>query len=157
MLKKKPGSAKKPKNKDEMAEKVKKMLTLIAKAVSKGMSYNDSARLAGLHPQTFYKWKGLAKQGKEPYAKYWQIMEQADLAGELDILERIELAGKNGDWRADAWMLEKRKPKRYGKREQINQTVIDKTKKDLFQMSDDELEAHVKKLEKLTKEESYED
>ena len=151
MLGKKLGSARKPRNKAEKAEKIKKTLTLIGKAVNKGMSYADSARLAGIHPQTFWDWKKFAREGREPYAEYWDIIVKAELEGEMTLLERIDQAGVNGDWRADAWLLEKRKPKRYGKREHINQTVIDKRKKDLSKMSDDELEDHIEELEKAKK------
>lgn len=145
---KKPGQGKSPKCAKEKCELVKKQLKDTAYGIKLGMSYDSAARAAGMNPCTFYRWKSYAKEGREPYASEWNIIEESDFLGERELLRRINEAGERGDWKADAWLLEKRRPKRYGKQENLSQTFIDKTNQALLKKTDEELEAEIKELEK---------
>lgn len=143
---KKSGQAKMPRCKKEKCELVKKQLKDTAFGIKLGMSYDSAARAAGMNPCTFYRWKSYAKEGREPYASEWKVIEEADFLGERELLDRINQAGQRGDWKADAWLLEKRRPKRYGKQETVNQTFVDKTLQDLAKKTDEELDAEIEKM-----------
>ena len=45
-----------------------------------------------------------------------RALKRADLEAELACLRQIKEAAQNGDWRAAAWMLERRYPEKWGRR-----------------------------------------
>lgn len=77
-------------------------------ALKKGATYKLAAAAAGVAPSTFYKY---LRKGREGASKLWVEFYRQVIAAEQDralfMLERIE-EGSRKDWRAAAWMLERR-------------------------------------------------
>lgn len=94
----------------KLTEETKKV---IVAAIRKGVSYKHAAALAGISETALKEWQALGRAGKEPYAALVLEIEQAQALGVLANLKNIEQAGLT-DWRASAWVLERRFPEDYG-------------------------------------------
>jgi transposase len=88
------------------------------------------------------------EQGKIPNLKeqrYVDFVRDADVAlaeGKAILVARVHSASEK-DWRAAAWMLERKFPSQYGQtlRSDVTAKVDVKVSQDLSKLSDDELEA----------------
>lgn len=92
----------------ELAEK-------IANYISTGNYASVVCGLVGVGDSTFYRWleKGAkAKSGK--YREFWEAIKKAESAREAKWIKDID-----GDpsWQSKAWLLERRYPERWGKKE----------------------------------------
>lgn len=76
----------------------------------------------GIHPDTLKLWlkKGLEEDAEEPYRSFAQRYATAQIDDEADAVSDVmagtqphEGAGKPGDWKAAAWYLERKYPKRW--------------------------------------------
>ena len=52
------------------------------------------------------------------YVEFLEAVKKAEAEAEALRVSRISKAGKEGNWQADAWYLERRYPDRWGKRVQ---------------------------------------
>jgi hypothetical protein len=85
-------------------ETVEKLCT----AVRQGMTYALAAAYAGIHYDTLNEWR-------RSKAEFSEALTRAEAEGALANLARVEQAAEAGDWRASAWLLERRYPHDYGK------------------------------------------
>jgi hypothetical protein len=77
------------------------------------MTIKAAALLASISEKTFYNWR----DADEVFLKQ---CEEAVRFAEAVLLERVkQLAMDKMDWRAFAWILEKRFPDDYGKRQEL--------------------------------------
>lgn len=69
----------------------------------------------GIHPDTLRNWLrwGLLPNAREPYKSFAEKYSKAQIQEESEILEIITVAAAK-EWRAGAWFLEKKYPRRYG-------------------------------------------
>lgn len=102
-------------------------------AVKIGTPYETCCKLAGISYQTFMNWRRRAeaaaatsaKTGEPipaaevPFVEFLEALDAANAEAERVCLARINTAGRRGDWRADAFLLERRIPERYGRRDTI--------------------------------------
>jgi hypothetical protein len=75
--------------------------------------------LTGISESTIYRWLALGKsEAAEPiYGELVARVGEAIESSEFELLQRMRIAGSKSDnWRATAWMLERRFPEKYGKR-----------------------------------------
>ena len=78
-----------------------------------GMTIKAAALLASISEKTFYNWR----DADEAFLKQ---CEEAVRFAEAVMLERVKQLGMDKmDWRAFAWILEKRFPDDYGKRQEL--------------------------------------
>jgi len=107
----------------------------ILKELERGAPIEAAAPLAGISRRTFYDWvqrgaRALAAEeaGKEvpdeekPYAEFCTAVEQVRSEWETRQLEGIEAAAEAGPqhWTARAWLLERRFPDKYGRRDRMD-------------------------------------
>lgn len=69
---------------------------------------------------TFYNWKNKAELGKQPYAKLFERIAEAEASAEADLVRDIKT---DESWQAKAWMLERKHPERWGKKDTIKQEL----------------------------------
>lgn len=93
-----------PDIKDKIIEKIKL-----------GVNFKTAAQVNGIDRSTFYKWM-------EDDPTFKTHIEEAKAHAKAVIEERLNVA-QIDDWRAGAWILERRHPGEYGKREFIQKTV----------------------------------
>lgn len=94
---------------DEVAAK-------IAEAINAGATKRLAAAHAGVSYDTLNDWEH-GKKGipKSAHVQFVQLLAAAESRAAIRKLARIEKAGNEGDWRADAWWLERRMPEEFGK------------------------------------------
>ncbi|RME07092.1 MAG: hypothetical protein D6803_04830 [Anaerolineae bacterium] len=84
----------------------------ICDQVRKGVPYETAARLAGIDPSTFYRWKARGERAKRGlYREFWEALQQADAEAEAALIE--ETKKERGGPR---WILERRWPERWGQK-----------------------------------------
>ncbi len=117
---------------------------IIVRGIKEGLTYEQSAKLAGVNTSTLHRWKAkgeASKSGKfcdfshdikranvEARAIHLQIIANASAGGHV-VQEVREVRDSNGnltkriitarqlppDWKASAWILERRFPSEFGK------------------------------------------
>lgn len=110
--------------------------------------YADAAcAIAGVAEPTFYEW--LQRGESEPnsiYAKFAEAIKKATSEAEYAALRTLH-EGENG-WQAKAWFLERRFPRKYGRRdpEYAELRELKDRMAKLKQLSDTEFEQQMKQL-----------
>lgn len=88
-------------------------------AIRVGSTRADAAALCGLDRRTVERWMQRAEeQPTSEYAAFAARVHEADAHGVAAALAHITKASQK-DWRAAAWMVERRRPEAYGKRETV--------------------------------------
>lgn len=85
----------------------------IIDAVRAGNYIEVAATYAGISKQTLYAWR-------ESFPDFSDALEKALAEAEVRSLTAIQQAGRT-HWQAHAWYLERRYPKRYGRRIEVSQ------------------------------------
>lgn len=95
----------------------------IMELIRQGCPQGVAARRSGLSERQFYDWcaRGrAARSGK--YHDFWNALEQAQAIAEATLVLRMQVHAQ-ADWRAAAWMLERRFPDRWKQHKAVEQTV----------------------------------
>jgi hypothetical protein len=105
----------------------------ITDAIAIGATYQAAAEYAGISYDTFNAWM---RDERPKFRQFSEAVVAANARARINLLARIQKAAqgtenKDGDWRAAAWVLERRFGDEYG------QTVK------FGKMSDDELRAYI--------------
>jgi len=92
----------------------------IVQAVKAGATYDVAARAAGVSEATLYGWKARgAREGTGQYFEFLERVKRAEAEGELALMGHVATA-MSTTWQAAAWMLERRWPDRWGRRDRVN-------------------------------------
>ena len=98
----------------------------LVRAISVGATYKDACACAGISFQTFLNWKKRAQRAVEqvgerdgepeetdhPFVEFFDRIKRAQGEAAVGLLAMIGKAA-NRDWKAAAWMLERRYPESY--------------------------------------------
>lgn len=90
----------------------------IVKMVKAGVPNATAAQVAGVTESTFYLWmeKGQDPENHDPiYTEFSEAVLRARAEAEAAMVANIRLHARNGDWKADAWLLERSRPERWGR------------------------------------------
>ena len=86
----------------------------ICEFISRGLSFADAGRLAGVHRSTIWNWKQKGSEyldapelhaGDWRFAQFVEACEEAELRGKIKLIERI---AQDPDWRSAAFILKAR-------------------------------------------------
>jgi transposase-like protein len=99
----------------------------IVATISMGLTDKDACVVAGISEVTFYEWlnRGRNKEGYNGrkwapvYATFANEVERARVANKVHHVRNIYRASET-QWQASAWMLERRFPEEYGRRDRID-------------------------------------
>lgn len=92
----------------------------ICKAIGNGLTNKDACALCGIPEDTFYSWLRDAEKGTrnkdhlKQKIKLAQSVKRAESTFKAFHLKNI-IKSSNEDWKASAWMLERKFPKEYAK------------------------------------------
>lgn len=77
-------------------------------AIRLGASYGDACGYAGIDHDTFTRWR-------QDFPEFAAEVKEAEGAGRVQLIAKIQKAANDGNWQAAAWMLERRDPQNYGR------------------------------------------
>lgn len=94
------------------------------KAYSIGLTIEKCCQYVGIDEKTYYNW---AKRSSDPrYFQFFQSIKKVESQVQIILLNDLR---NSADWRAKAWVLERRFCKEWGKpKEFLEIETIDKTK-----------------------------
>ena len=115
----------------------------VCEAIKLGATYADAAGFGGISYETLRSW--MASESPKHLA-FSAAVKDAQAAGKIGLLAKIEKAINDGAWQAAAWKLERRDPQGYGRMERVELTGKDggavqvDHKRDLSKLSDTDLD-----------------
>ena len=92
---------------------------LIVDGINAGLTFRLTCARVGVNPGTFYRWLEtgeIVKTGM--YREFYEAVERAKADSALRLVSQITLQALT-DWRAAAFILERRFPDDYGKRTEV--------------------------------------
>ncbi len=92
------------------------LLDTICKGVRLGLSYERAAENAGVGRTILHRWMTAEAAGDLRFRGVTDALAKARAEGETRLLARVIKAGEE-DWRAAAWILERRHPEQYARME----------------------------------------
>lgn len=110
----------------------------ICECVELGLSYEHSCNAAGVSYTAMRNWinraeaelervnansRATVRKNEEPYLEFLDSIRTAEAAGVEANLKRIIKAADEGAWRASAWILERRHPEYFAKKEKLDMKV----------------------------------
>lgn len=107
-----------------------KRKTAIIKSIEVGNYIETSCLAAGLDEATYYNYLKLGREdkaaGKETiYSDFLDCVKKAELKAEEMLVTTIKSASFK-EWQAAAFLLERKNPKRWGRKEAIDHTIVDR-------------------------------
>jgi transposase len=113
----------------------KKLVDALCQNIMKGMPYRHACAAAGISYSTYRDWirrgeaemqrvdenpKASIRKDEAKYVDFVQSIREAEAVGMKQNLDRIADASKNGAWQASAWLLERRYPDEFGRKEKLD-------------------------------------
>lgn len=95
------------------------ILKVLFDTLHEGASIQAACDLAGIDKSNITKWCRYARSGDEKYIPFLNGYKKARAGLESALVKNIRTAA-NTQWQAAAWMLERLKPKRYGRKNNIS-------------------------------------
>lgn len=95
----------------------------IVSYIAAGAYVKHAAESAGISHHAASLWLSKGKTGEEPYAAFYRDVQAAKAKDAVRDVQIISKAGVDGDWKAAAWKLERKHPKLFGQRHQIELSV----------------------------------
>ena len=94
--------------------------------IEQGNTNQDAYTMAGISRAAFYSWLSIGekdkKNGKETkYSNFFEMVKGAACrfkAANIAIIQKAAISGKQ--WQAAAWLLERKFPEEFGKRDYVN-------------------------------------
>ena len=112
-------SKKKPQGRP--SKKIPKYVEPLLENLRSGMSYDAACSLANLSRSTVEKWR----QNDEDFNAEFEAA--IDYAEAVMIKEIKRLGNEKSDWRAIAWLLERRLPERWSLKREVDMTIDKKS------------------------------
>jgi hypothetical protein len=93
--------------------------------VRQGCTLRAAALKAGIHERTFYLWREKGEKARTgKYREFVDALEEAQAHAEVALVTSLKLQGAE-DWRALAWMLERRFPEAWAKQQIVENRHAD--------------------------------
>ena len=86
--------------------------------IEKGNTFHRACTLTNISDSVFFKWRAhgeKAKSGK--YFQFFHVVKKAEEKFKAWNIQQIMSAAKKGNWQAAAWLLERKYPDEFGRRE----------------------------------------
>ena len=89
----------------------------LAQVISVGAYIEQACVFAGISSRQYRRWRELAEKGVEPYASRWTEIEQSEAQAIVRNLFNIQNAANSGTWQASAWILERKYPDKFARKD----------------------------------------
>ncbi len=125
----------------------------ICDALERGEVHVHAIEHGGIGETTYYEWLAKGEEGLKPYAEFRAATMRAEARGRKKIFDQIQTQVEH-DWRAGAWLLERRYSEHYGKAARVDLKVEGRVQVDhgLAQSALEKLASEVAKAELKGKE-----
>lgn len=92
----------------------------LAQFIRAGLTNKSSCDACGISETTFYRWLETGEKDKDRqkasiYREFWEAIKKAEASHKMELLNTIRKAGKDGNWQAAAWELERRYYNEFGR------------------------------------------
>ncbi len=94
----------------------------ICKLLRAGNFRETACAAAGVDARSLRNWLKRGAAGEEPFRKFSEDLDEAEAAAEGTLVVKIQ-KGALEDWRAAAWLLERRGSKRWGYKAQVEHSA----------------------------------
>lgn len=96
---------------------------MLLSGIEEGLPLKQAAMLAGICYETLNRWrkKGESESAPPEFRHFCQALQRSEAVAMQRLVSQVSKAG-NTDWRAAAWILERRHPDEFGKAEKIEHT-----------------------------------
>lgn len=116
----------------------------LVEALTTGCYRETAARAAGIGVSTLYRWLEQGEADIEhdkatPHRELREALEKAEADAEQTALKIIRAAAPK-NWQAAAWMLERKNPDRWGRRDAMKVEHSGSVKTDLSKLTDSQLQ-----------------
>jgi hypothetical protein len=89
--------------------------------ITLGMPLKFAAQAAGISESTFYEWMSRGeKEKKGQFSEFSEYIKECQSKAVQLHLKLITKAAKDGSWQASAWILERRHPEEFGRRDRVD-------------------------------------
>lgn len=85
-----------------------KITEICVENIKSGMSYSACAKAINVSQQTFCNWQNWGREGKNPYAKWYIAIQEAESALFKECLDAVKLSMKLGDVKSAYSLLQTR-------------------------------------------------
>src|SRR5579859_7025862 len=126
--------------------------TMILNNLAAGASVEVAAAAAGVGSTTVYTWKARGqRESTGRYREFWEALRAREAQVQLSLAATVRQAMPT-DWRAAAWMLERRWPNDWGRHDKV--TLIRAEVDRLARALDLDADEIIAEAERLTREEN---
>jgi len=129
---------------DDFQSTLKRDVVAICENIKNGHCATDAARLARVNPRTWEAWLHKSREGVTGYEWIVEEHDQATVFGIDEMLGKVRAAASD-DWRAAAWVIERRGGATWQKPQQI--ALTGGLDVNLSKMTDAELDAELRASE----------
>ena len=99
-------------------------------AIAAGNYIHTACAAVGIGESTYFKWLERGRAGESPYREFIEALTRAEQQAIVSLV-KIVRSHAIGDWRAAAFLLERRQKKDWGRHETLDATVTTKLDEDL--------------------------
>lgn len=95
--------------------------------IAMGNYIETACRASGISDKTYYYWLSLGRDAKaqkieNPYSEFLDVIKEAESEAEANLVTTIKKASFDS-WQAAAFLLERKNPKNWGKKESIDHSL----------------------------------
>ena len=94
-----------------------KVWSRLSQALSVGAYIEDACVFAWISSRQYRRWRVLAEKGVEPYASKWVEIQKSEAQAIVRNLFNIQNAANSGTWQASAWILERKYPDKFARKD----------------------------------------
>ena len=91
-------------------------------AIAAGNYIHTACAAVGIGESTYFKWLERGRAGESPYREFMEALTRAEQEAVVSLVDLVR-SHAVGDWRAAAFLLERRHKKDWGRHETIDATV----------------------------------
>ena len=99
-------------------------------AIAAGNYIHTACAAVGIGESTYFKWLERGRAGESPYREFIEALTRAEQQAIVSLVEIVR-SHAIGDWRAAAFLLERRQKKDWGRYDTLDATVTTKLDEDL--------------------------
>jgi len=109
----------------------------IIKAIQLGLTLERAVQLSNISLATYYNWK---KWGSEQesgiYFDFLEAVKRSEAEAQANCLAKIQKAASDGAWQASSWILERRFPREWCRKDKIEHSGSITQKQDISLMKE---------------------